>query len=408
MIKNKPLFSKNIYKKEITMENTFKIPHKIEYVINELQNKNYEAYIVGGCVRDILLGVFPNDFDVTTSASPEEIMAIFPKCIPTGIKHGTVTVVYEGESVEVTTFREESGYTDSRRPDSVRFVRSIEKDLLRRDFTVNAMAYNESRGLVDLYGGRADLENKILRAVGNPFERFKEDALRILRLFRFASQLEFKIETETLKASLALKKQLKEISRERIFIELYKTAKGKNPQSILPFLKSGGLKFLGINKIPDFQMMKNCRNNPDLSFFVFIFGGCESISSLLEELKVSNKLKNYCLKLGILKAMPMPLTKAEIKDRLYLAGEEIFRDYLLCCSANNNELSLINSLLDEIIKNNEPYQIADLKISGKTLKRIGFEGEEIGKALEKARKFIIEYPENNSKSELVQFLISQQ
>ncbi|MEE1185167.1 MAG: hypothetical protein UHX92_03715, partial [Acutalibacteraceae bacterium] len=175
----------------------FHLPEKIEYVINRITDSGFEAFIVGGCVRDMLMGKTPNDFDITTSATPEEIQNIFEKTVPTGIKHGTITVVLEGEPIEVTTFRCDGDYNDCRHPEKVEFVRSIEADLSRRDFTVNAIAYNPTKGIVDLFGGIEDINSKILRAVGNPEKRFCEDALRIMRLFRFSSVLSFEIEEKT-------------------------------------------------------------------------------------------------------------------------------------------------------------------------------------------------------------------
>ena len=175
-----------------------KLPESVKSILDALHSGGYEAYAVGGCVRDALLGKEPQDWDVTTSAEPEEIKAIFPVTIDTGIEHGTVTVRMNGESFEVTTFRTEGKYTDHRRPEEVHFTKSLKEDLLRRDFTINAMAFggedaageNDGRaGLIDLYGGQQDLADGVIRCVGNPFERFSEDALRILRAFRFAAQL---------------------------------------------------------------------------------------------------------------------------------------------------------------------------------------------------------------------------
>ncbi len=176
----------------------FKIPQNALLVINRLTQNGYKAYIVGGCVRDILLDKTPHDFDITTNAKPNEIISLFEKTVPTGIKHGTVTVILRDEPIEVTTFRTDRDYTDNRRPDNVTFVDDLKEDLARRDFTVNALAYNKTEGLKDFFGGQDDLQNKILRAVGNPEKRFREDALRILRLFRFASTLGFSIEEQTL------------------------------------------------------------------------------------------------------------------------------------------------------------------------------------------------------------------
>lgn len=198
------------------------IPEYVSDVINLLEENGFSAYIVGGCVRDYLLGRPVNDFDVATSALPEEMLEIFRdyKTIENGIKHGTVAVVSKGKLVEITTFRSDGAYSDSRRPDSVSFVRSIEEDLARRDFTINAMAYSKSEGIIDLYGGQEDLKNGIIRCVGNPHKRFSEDALRIMRGVRFSSVLGFKVEAETMSAMLETKHLLKKIAKERITSEL--------------------------------------------------------------------------------------------------------------------------------------------------------------------------------------------
>ena len=188
------------------------IPPNVEFVIETLQKNGYEAYVVGGCVRDMLTGKTPHDFDVTTDATPEEVIKLFEKTVPTGIKHGTVTVLIGGTPVETTTYRTEGNYKDHRRPESVSFVKSLREDLSRRDFTVNAMAYNSKDGVKDYFSGREDIEKSILRAVGDPEKRFNEDALRILRLFRFSSVLKFKPDGATLAAALKFADLLKEIS----------------------------------------------------------------------------------------------------------------------------------------------------------------------------------------------------
>ena len=180
---------------------TIKIPEYAESVLERLEQNGEEAYIVGGSLRDSLLGKAASDYDVATSALPERTLEIFSdyRVIATGLKHGTVTVMSDGKPIEVTTFRVDGGYSDSRHPDSVSFTRSIEEDVSRRDFTVNAMAYSQRRGLVDLFGGRDDLAKGIIRAVGDPERRFDEDALRIMRAFRFSAQLDFEIEEKSLR-----------------------------------------------------------------------------------------------------------------------------------------------------------------------------------------------------------------
>ena len=172
------------------------LPDDVKYILNTLRAAGYEAYAVGGCVRDCLLGKLPKDWDVTTSALPEDVKRLFPRTVDTGIKHGTVTVMVKSEGYEVTTYRVDGKYTDGRHPESVSFTASLDEDLKRRDFTINALVYNETNGVTDLFGGTDDLDNKIIRCVGVAEERFGEDALRILRAIRFSAQLGFEIEEE--------------------------------------------------------------------------------------------------------------------------------------------------------------------------------------------------------------------
>ena len=217
------------------MDFSVAVPRHAARVITLLEQVGFEAWVVGGCVRDSLLGRTPLDWDVTTSATPTEVLAALQgiRVVPTGIQHGTVTAVLEEGNIEITTYRADGAYTDHRRPDSVRFSRVLKDDLARRDFTVNAMAYHPSRGLIDAFGGLADLKRCSLRAVGDPTRRFNEDALRILRCVRFAAVLGFEIEPETAKAAAALRALLKDISRERIGDELTKLLCGENAAEVL-------------------------------------------------------------------------------------------------------------------------------------------------------------------------------
>lgn len=218
------------------MKEGLALSNAAETVINRLGENGYEGYAVGGCVRDSLLGLVPNDFDVTTNALPNEVLSLFKKdftVVETGLKHGTVTVVIDGEPIEVTTFRCDGDYLDGRHPEKVCFTRSLSEDLCRRDFTVNAMAYSESRGLIDLFDGKKDLEKGIIRTVGNPEDRFNEDALRILRALRFASTYDFLIEEKTKNAIFKQKESLTLLSAERIFSELKRLVTGKGAERIL-------------------------------------------------------------------------------------------------------------------------------------------------------------------------------
>lgn len=235
------------------------LPSNVKKIIDVLEQNGYEAFAVGGCVRDSILQREPNDWDITTSASPQQVKALFSHTIDTGIEHGTVTVMLDKTGYEVTTYRIDGKYEDGRHPTEVSFTRNLEEDLLRRDFTINAMAYNDSRGLVDLFGGLADIEAGVIRCVGNPYARFEEDALRLLRAIRFAAQLSYKVEEETTKAMKALAPNLHKISAERIMTELIKTLVSPNPGMLREAY------FCGLTKVfmPEFdRIMETEQNNP--------------------------------------------------------------------------------------------------------------------------------------------------
>ena len=229
----------------------FHIPQKVNEIIEELRKHGYEAYAVGGCVRDMILGREPEDWDITTSATPREVKGIFRRTVDTGIQHGTVTVLADKEHFEVTTYRLDGVYEDNRHPKEVSFTASLSEDLKRRDFTINAMAYNEQEGFVDLFGGREDLKNGLIRCVGSAGERFQEDALRILRAVRFSAQLDFRIEEETLQAIKAKVDNLEHISAERIRAELTKLLLSDHPDRLRDLYE------LGITAVvlPEFDAM---------------------------------------------------------------------------------------------------------------------------------------------------------
>lgn len=246
---------------------TMDMPKNVDTAINLLQSAGFEAYAVGGCVRDSLLGKTPNDWDITTSAKPENMKSVFADfhCIDTGIKHGTVTVVIDGEPLEITTFRLDGEYEDNRHPKSVTFTADLGADLGRRDFTVNAMAYSKTTGTVDLFGGQNDLKNKIIRCVGDPDRRFNEDALRILRALRFASALDFEIEEKTAQSLLKNRALLGNISEERIAKELLKLVCGKGAKRILTDFAPVLFEIL-----PELQpMYKNSHDNPHHCYDIY-------------------------------------------------------------------------------------------------------------------------------------------
>lgn len=246
---------------------TMDMPKNVDIAINLLQSAGFEAYAVGGCVRDSLLGKTPNDWDITTSAKPEDMKSVFADfhCIDTGIKHGTVTVVIDGEPLEITTFRLDGEYEDNRHPKSVTFTSNLGADLGRRDFTVNAMAYSKKTGTVDLFGGQNDLKNKIIRCVGDPDRRFNEDALRILRALRFASALDFEIEEKTAQSLLKNRALLGNISEERIAKELLKLVCGKGAKRILT-----DFALVLFEILPELQpMYKNSHDNPHHCYDIY-------------------------------------------------------------------------------------------------------------------------------------------
>lgn len=246
---------------------TMDMPKNVDIAINLLQSAGFAAYAVGGCVRDSLLGKTPNDWDITTSAKPEDMKSVFADfhCIDTGIKHGTVTVVIDGEPLEITTFRLDGEYEDNRHPKSVTFTSNLGADLGRRDFTVNAMAYSKKTGTVDLFGGQNDLKNGIIRCVGDPDRRFNEDALRILRALRFASALDFEIEEKTAQSLLKNRALLGNISEERIAKELLKLVCGKGAKRILTDFAPVLFEIL-----PELQpMYKNSHDNPHHCYDIY-------------------------------------------------------------------------------------------------------------------------------------------
>lgn len=216
-----------------------RIPEKVNRILAELQQAGYEAYAVGGCVRDSLLGREPNDWDITTSAKPEQVKALFRRTVDTGIRHGTVTVMAGKDAFEVTTYRIDGTYEDGRHPDSVTFTASLAEDLKRRDFTINALAYNPKDGLVDLFDGTGDMQRKVIRAVGDPQERFSEDALRIMRAVRFSAQLGYSIDAGTREAIEKHAPDLRRISAERIHAELTKLLVSPHPDELRTLYETG-------------------------------------------------------------------------------------------------------------------------------------------------------------------------
>lgn len=441
------------------MENCdIRLPEKVNRIITVLQHAGYEAYAVGGCVRDSILGREPGDWDITTSAMPEETKSLFEKTFDTGIEHGTVTVLLDCEGFEVTTYRIDGEYEDSRHPKTVTFTRSLKEDLLRRDFTINAMAYNENEGLVDIFGGRNDLEAKVIRCVGDARERFSEDALRILRGIRFAAQLGFSIDGETKEAMRALAFTLKNISAERIQTELVKMLVSDRPELLQEAYE------LGITRqfLPEFDLlMKTEQETPHhmynvgehtihaignvradkilrLTMLLHDMGKpalktvdengrahfkrhalqSEAIAKcVLQRLKFDNDTLHKVTRLVHYHDYRMPATADNVRCAMSKIGGDLFPYYMeirradvLAQSLYKREEKLknldeIEELYREIVKKGQCTSLKELAVGGRDLIAAGMSpGKEIGIVLDELLKLVIEKPEFNTKEKLLQYI----
>ena len=398
------------------------LPEKVKYIINKIYENNYEAYIVGGCVRDVLLGLEPNDYDITTSATPKVILDIFKdfKCIKTGIVHGTVSVIIDGDIYEITTYRIEGEYKDHRRPDVVDFTNKLEEDLKRRDFTINAMAYNEKVGLVDLFKGREDLNKKLIKTVGNPYDRFNEDGLRMIRAIRFSSKLDFTIEKETLLAIYDNAKIIKNISLERITDEFSKIILSKNPENLINLFKTKLLEYLNMSKEDDERKLDKLYYNLKLlnkvekdllkrlvllDYLIYEFDiKCESF---YEKLTYSKKIKKDCnMILSSLKDIYIKnLDKFSIKIMLNKMGKNLFEEYLDIAKiiyGNDKNIKNIVDIYKEIEDNKECYTIKNLKINGNDILSLGYKNKEVGQMLNKILYEVIKNPKLNNKDQIIE------
>lgn len=314
------------------------MPKNVRFIIEKLENSGFEAYAVGGCVRDAVLGKEPHDWDITTSAMPAEVKKLFRRTIDTGIQHGTVTVMLEKEGYEVTTYRIDGDYEDGRHPKQVWFTRNLEEDLKRRDFTMNAMAYNDQRGIVDIFGGVDDLQNGIVRCVGNPVHRFEEDALRILRAVRFSATLDFRIEEGTCEAIRRLAPNLQKISRERIQAELEKLLLSSHPKRLRQAREMGitAVVFDEIDRLATLQVLEPVlaltEAMPKEHYLrwsaVLSRAGKERAVSILKGLKFDNKTVNIVGRIVAEKDRPLPGTRAQLRKDIYEVGEDIYEEYL--------------------------------------------------------------------------------
>ena len=382
------------------------LPKEVKKILSVLNQSGFEAYIVGGCVRDILMGKAPHDFDITTSATPEQIKSLFNKTADTGIMHGTVTVIENGIPFEVTTFRTESGYSDLRRPDKVYFVKDIKEDLSRRDFTMNAIACSLNGEITDPFGGQTDIKNKVIKTVGDPYKRFSEDALRILRLFRFSSALDFLPEKSALNAALELTNELNKISTERIVSELKKTVCSDFPENSMPLFETKALSFLGIEDCPKLDNLKLIRKNTELRMFVFLKLSTKNVYKTSKELKLSRKETDKISDLIYIDENLKSEEKAEIKTVLSkLKYPEIFDDFIDYAKIYSRfDSEKLKANFNEILNNKEPYEISDLAVDGSFITAFGISGQEVGNELYRLLKMVIRNPELNRKELLLKMI----
>lgn len=431
------------------------LPQAVEQIIKKLEEAGYEAYAVGGCVRDALLSRRPEDWDITTSALPEQVKKLFERTVDTGIAHGTVTVLLQGTGYEVTTYRIDGEYRDSRHPESVAFTPDLREDLKRRDFTINAMAYNPEKGLVDLFGGRRDLEAGIVRCVGNPVERFTEDALRILRAVRFSAQLGFEIEEETKRAMKALAPNLKNISQERIQAELNKLLLSGHPEKLAEAAEMGITAvalpewdaLIGLPQRNPWHCMdaaehsleaaRQIKSDKVLRWAAILHDigkpavhsvtdgcdcyeghaekGAEMAKEILRRLKFDNDTIAKVSKLTRYHAYHFRQRKSSVRRAMSLVGEDLFPGLLELMRADTmakSELAMekylpaireLENLHRQILEDGECFCLPMLEVKGNHLKAAGIQpGPEIGKLLAQMLSWVLERPEENEKKWLIQ------
>ncbi len=398
---------------------SIEVPGSVREILGTIRKAGYEAYIVGGCVRDSILGKVPDDWDITTSALPEQVKSLFHATADTGIQHGTVMVIMKGQGYEVTTYRVDGEYKDGRHPESVTFTPSLEEDLKRRDFTINAFAYNPETGIVDLFNGLEDLKNGIIRAVGDPMKRFDEDALRIMRAVRFAAQLSFRIESGTLNAIAKFAERLSLVSAERIRVEFEKTLFSANPSYVNKFKELGLAPFA----VPGFAddcflrradvVWDNIGGKPactdeekHLRLAAFFMGmKPEKCSDVMRKMTFDNKSRESVC--AVLKFKDREITPcgAGVRKAICEMGNDIFPMVLDLNTALGKSASAIRKVYGDVLQRGQATSIQMLDITGKDLIEAGIpEGAEVGKMLKHLLDEVLEDPELNKKDILLNMI----
>ena len=383
-------------------------PKYVRQVLRSLQARGYVAYLVGGCVRDMALGVRPHDWDICTSALPEQVMEIFPGARPTGLKHGTVTVRINSRSLEVTTFRSEENYTDHRHPETVRFVGELTTDLSRRDFTVNAMALSPDGLLMDPFGGLADLERRCIRCVGSPELRFEEDALRMFRALRFSARLDFTVEEATLAAIKKNAHLASALAAERIRDEVEKTLLTPRPETAGLMLRLGLLDDFLCSRpeetLPELKLLtKLPRKALDRWMALCVIlrrrGLIGSVEDFLTALRLDSRTIRCCTDGAALLEGRKPRSTPEWKRLLRRWGVDTVSCAARCRDALDGGSS--SRELKAVLKSGECFSMKHLAVSGDDLTALGLKGRELGEMLNFLLDYVIEYPDNNRRELLL-------
>lgn len=411
---------------EKTEKKRISLPENVKNIISVLEKNGYEAYAVGGCVRDSLLGKEPKDWDVTTSAKPQEVKALFRRTIDTGIAHGTVTIMLGKNGYEVTTYRIDGEYEDGRHPKSVEFSASLSEDLKRRDFTINAMAYNERSGIVDEFGGIADMERGIIRCVRKAEERFGEDALRMMRAVRFAAQLGFSIEENTFAAMCSLAPLIEKISRERIAAELSKTLLTDNPDYIRKYEECGILSYIlpDVHKIMGgaeckrtLEMIKMADKSPAVRYAaLFAAADAQIAERTLRSLKLDNATIGLAAKL--VGTVRHEIPENEHKMRIFLSETgadfwQVYSSFRRCRIKAFGEpqglaaMEAADRMYETIMARGDCISFKQLAVGGNDLMALGVKpGKMVGEMLERILSEVLEEPSRNNRKWIEDFLTS--